>query len=510
MSIRILVEGFSSPKHCEMIGALAERSFKIVYWTAKKMVKDFIRQHPRHFQETIFHDYTDALAGFGAEGVDTSTFNPIGTDILEALVHYEPQILSLMTRLDFGDITFLEKHHRYYQYVWYWHGLLSHLKPNIVIFHDIPHIVYNTVLYHVAKLLGIKTVLMRPLTSMRDRVAFFEDFYDYAEVRREYERLDASIARIEDVDASIREMYNGLKQLTANNVPHSYAAYSGYSGKEKSVEVLPKFSRIVTSVGQFRFFRTSFNYLRLLFTRRELCSITKQAPLGLTIVWRNIGYRRLRKSFKKEYESLHQAVPDLSQPYIYFPLHSQPEATTNPMGGVYDDQILAADLLAKALPPGWKLYVKEHADQWVLPRVHTGRYPGYYKTLARPKNVELISAQVSGFDLIQNAKAVATIGGSTAVEAVVKQKPAFVFGYTMYGDCDGIFRINTFQSCLAAMKKVADGYVPETLKVLRFFQALHNVSVGAFIHKRHGDGSKYSYEESVEHLTDGLYQACLR
>lgn len=247
----------------------------------------------------------------------------------------------------------------------------------------------------------------------------------------------------------------------------------------------------------------------LLFKRRELYNITKKSPRGIVLIWKNIFYRKIRRQFKKEYESLHIVHPDLFAPYIYFPLHRQPEATTNPMGGVFDDQILAVDLLAAALPKGWKLYVKEHADQWTLPLVHTGRYRGYYQTIKRHNDVELVSVEVSGFDLMKNAKAVATIAGSSAMEAVARGKPVLIFGYPMYAECDGVFRVDTFKSCQEAMKKIEAGYAPDTLKVLRFFQALKNVSVGAFIHARHARDSKYSYEESAKNMTEGLYNACI-
>src|SRR3989338_1759583 len=432
--MNLLVCGFSSGTHCEIISGLSERSFDIAYWVGKKRIESFLENNRRRFARTLFHDYTDALAGIPAPGMNTEAFAPIGTDIIQSLVSFEPQILSLMSRIDFCGITVSEKQRRYYHYVWYWNGVLSHLKPDVVVFHDVPHIVFDTVLYYVAKMLGIKTVLMRPLTSMRDRVAFFGDFHDYREVREEYRRLEQSLMSERDIDPSVKDVYGVLKGLSTKHVPQAYAEYAGKSGKEKSVEVFPRFSRILISVLQFRFFRTSAKYIRLLFTRRELCNITKRSPFGIVLLWENIRYRRLRKGFQKEYESLHTETPDLSQRYIYFPLHSQPEPTTNPMGGIFDDQILAADLLAKSLPPGWKLYVKEHADQWTLPRVHTGRYPGYYKTLARHKNVALISVGVSGFDLIQNAKAVATIAGSPAMEAVARGKPACVFGYPMYAE----------------------------------------------------------------------------
>src|SRR3989338_9635418 len=113
--MKVLVSGFSSGMHCEIILGLAERSFDVVYWVAKKRVKAFIAEHKTNFSNTIFHNYTDALAGIPALGMNTQTFLPIGKNLLDKLVMYEPQILSLMTRIDFGDITFLEKHHRYYQ-----------------------------------------------------------------------------------------------------------------------------------------------------------------------------------------------------------------------------------------------------------------------------------------------------------------------------------------------------------------------------------------------------------
>lgn len=496
--------------HCEIVLRLAERSFDIVYWVAKKRVKGFISKHKTNFYNTIFHDYTDAFVGVEAEGINTENFEPIGKDILDKLVVYEPQILSLMTRIDFGDITFLEKHHRYYQYVWYWYGILSSFKPDLVIYSDVPHIVFNTVLCYVAKMMGVRTIFKRPLTSMRDRVTFFEDFYNYREVNEEYDKLKKLSNNENGFDKEVIEIYEGLRNLNSKSVPFRYAAYSGYSGKEKNVEILPSFRRILKNIRQFRFLRVSIDYLQLLFKRHELCSITKQSPLGITLKWRNIAYKRMRRQFKKEYESLHNESPDLSIPYVYFPLNRQPEATTNPMGGVFNDQILAVDLLAAALPKGWKLYIKEHGDQWTLPLVHTGRYPGYYKIMKRHKNVELISVNISGFDLIKSAKAVTTIAGSTAVEAVVKDKPALIFGYPMYVGCEGMFQVNNFESCKQALMKIERGYIPNKLNVLRFFQALINVSVGAYIQKRHSLGSKYSYEESVKHMTEGLYKACIK
>jgi hypothetical protein len=44
-------------------------------------------------------------------------------------------------------------------------------------------------------------------------------------------------------------------------------------------------------------------------------------------------------------------APTAETPYVYLPLHLQPEATTSPMGGVFTDQYLALETLVRALPP---------------------------------------------------------------------------------------------------------------------------------------------------------------
>jgi hypothetical protein len=91
---------------------------------------------------------------------------------------------------------------------------------------------------------------------------------------------------------------------------------------------------------------------------------------------------------------------DWSVPFVYYPLHYQPESTTSPLGGVYHQQILLIETLAAAIPDGWEVYVKEHPLQWMYrmrERYSSVRYPGYYERIARIKNVRLVPFETNTF-----------------------------------------------------------------------------------------------------------------
>lgn len=112
--------------------------------------------------------------------------------------------------------------------------------------------------------------------------------------------------------------------------------------------------------------------------------------------------------------------------FVLFPLHLQPEATTLVLAPYYLDQpALAADV-AKSLPVGYKLYVKEHI-------VCRGRRPlGYYEELRSIPGVRLIGPDTSSWGLLRRASAIAAITGTMGWEGLLLQKPVITFGEVFY------------------------------------------------------------------------------
>ncbi|MEM9278006.1 MAG: hypothetical protein AAGA76_05490 [Pseudomonadota bacterium] len=123
------------------------------------------------------------------------------------------------------------------------------------------------------------------------------------------------------------------------------------------------------------------------------------------------------------------------EPYVYFPLHLQPEMTTDILGGEYADQVLALEELRKLVPEHISIYVKENPKQTGRLRSET-----FFERIAKLANVKFLSRDVPSFQLSENAVAVATITGTVGWEALRMGKPVIVFGHTYWNRLPGAFR----------------------------------------------------------------------
>lgn len=129
--------------------------------------------------------------------------------------------------------------------------------------------------------------------------------------------------------------------------------------------------------------------------------------------------------------------PSLDEKYVYFPLHLQPEMTTDVLGSKYADQVLALETLREIIPAEIPIYVKENPKQ-------TGklRSESFFNRLMQIPNIRFIASQVSSFDLIRNAVAVSTITGTAGWEALRMKKPVIVFGSIYWNRFPGAFHIS--------------------------------------------------------------------
>lgn len=94
---------------------------------------NFVKE-TKDFPDTIFHNYFDALQGKPAPKMDLSQFKPVSQEVINKLSIYETQMLVMMSRIDFKEISIEAKRHLYHQYIDYWYNVLTILKPDVLIF----------------------------------------------------------------------------------------------------------------------------------------------------------------------------------------------------------------------------------------------------------------------------------------------------------------------------------------------------------------------------------------
>jgi hypothetical protein len=121
-----------------------------------------------------------------------------------------------------------------------------------------------------------------------------------------------------------------------------------------------------------------------------------------------------------------RALDSISEPFVYFPLHMEPEATTLVYSPLFNNQAYAIEVIAKSLPAGVSLLVKENPKMW-------GKRPvSFYEQATHNAGVMWSEPDAPSQDILERCTAVVTLTSTTALEAVLLDKPVACFGKPPY------------------------------------------------------------------------------
>jgi hypothetical protein len=183
-------------------------------------------------------------------------------------------------------------------------------------------------------------------------------------------------------------------------------------------------------------------------------------------------HRKAHRGFRL-YEKL-ASPPKDGEPFVYYPLHFEPERTTVPEGRRLTDQPDVIRRLADALPAGWKVYVKEHPRQFRRGVLWSkARNEDFYRRLAADSRIRLVSLDVSSEQLVAEARVAATITGTSGWEALSAGVPAIAFGYPWYRNAPGLRTVDGDADCRLCLDDAAAGrWKVDVGKVAAFAAAL--------------------------------------
>ena len=143
-------------------------------------------------------------------------------------------------------------------------------------------------------------------------------------------------------------------------------------------------------------------------------------PKIIYIVKRHMEHRYFQRVFVSDMKIIN------SRPYIYFPLPMEPEYSTHSLSKEFINVHAMAQQAAICLPSGYNLVIKEHTPNIGFKRRQ------FYKSLMKLPNVLIANYILAGPELVNNAEAVMTISGTSALEAAERGKMAIVFGSSEY------------------------------------------------------------------------------
>jgi hypothetical protein len=356
------------------------------------------------------------------------TITPLDEELVEAMAHCECVFLAMVGRYArYRDIPYEERRRQYCEHLRFWNHILITKAVDVCLFNTIPHQCYDIVLYDLCKLKNIP-------------IYYIDRYY-----------IVDGCALQADWKKSGLELCSPMEQLQKK-----------YADENESIPLSPKFEEYFTSQTQdnvtpwYMFWRDE---------HLEQPSFTKKwSGVALRILIRKPKYffssifsqtfwsRKLKQHHTTAFYDRHAQLPDLSVPYIYIPLQMEPEATTIPMSGVFADQELIVDLIAAALPPGIRIYIKEHPAQGEL-----CRNEAFYASMLTHKSVTFVPRMFDTFQMSKHALAIATGTGTAAFEALFRGTPVLLFGHRFYQYAPGIFRICSKEDCARAFQTIVQG-----------------------------------------------------
>lgn len=396
-------------------------------------------------------DFTDCLHA----RYDLLKCAPIGADLLDQLSFCEVTYLKMIGRLDYrNEMSYEERKSHYLRQVTFWNDFLEKRKPTHAVFFNFPHEMYDYVIYNLCKIKGIRTLIFDDFSILPDTLFLIESIEESCpQIALWYDRLKA--AGSDPILTKLKSYYADFNGKKENETPE---AIQDLLKDKKNKEMWS-------------------GKMKYLFSR--LPDIYKNP---LMLFDRNFGARwkpsmvmQERRLFKV-YDRLAVSQPDLECKYIYLALHYQPENSSCPMGGAFVEQHLIADIIAKNLPKGFLLYVKEHP----LQKKH-GRSVTLYERIAALPNTFLIDRKVSSFALTENSQAVATITGTAGWEGFLKGKPVLKFGHSFYQFAPGVFKIRTVKEAQEALQKISQGVKIAETEKKRYLEALEKTSIDGWV-----------------------------
>lgn len=163
--------------------------------------------------------------------------------------------------------------------------------------------------------------------------------------------------------------------------------------------------------------------------------------------------------------------PESSDTYVYFPLHLVPESTTLIKSPFYPNEIAVIEAISKALPMGWKLYVKEHGAM-------IGERPlGFYRQIKRLTNVRfmMLDFYPDPKPWIQNSVGVITLSGTAAFEAAMMGKPSLMFGNTLFELIEGVDKVGSFTDLPGKIRNMGTAVIDNKVSCAAYLQAVHQL-----------------------------------
>lgn len=414
----------------------------------------------------------------------------ISEEDIVRLKHIESISMRLMDRSSLIPISNFSRRRLYLILLNYFTYLIEKQKIDVLVVFDTPHSYYDIVYYELCKSKNIRVIKLE-----------YHFLTDYSILLNQDEWPVIPENFMEN--GSVEDYNSLLPDSLSKSIFKNSLVLQSYKSKEtKAIVKLSSFSSFKLYLRYLK--KSTQNIIMGMFPflfKKEILHFASLNGLNNRLVYRLLLNVQLFKLINLNvfYNKIANKNLSLNVPYVFVGLHMQPEKTSQPMGGEFDNQLMMVKILSDSVPEGWKVYVKEHPNQFNVKKVPNRHYRDryFYECIQLLDNVEFVPLELDSKDMIENSKMVATLTGTLGWEAITKSIPALVFGYTYYMNCGAVRKITSVETCKRAILELSElkseDFKREIYRYLAYYYS-NNWLVAA------------SNMQSVMHLNSNSYQ----
>jgi hypothetical protein len=230
------------------------------------------------------------------------------------------------------------------------------------------------------------------------------------------------------------------------------------TGKNRSFEELRSYLRTHDSSKQLKNYDTGKKFsdeIRFLMISDNKNIKTNYNYYGRTKI--RVFFYTINSILKKKYREYFMkrnlaTKVDCDTKFVYFPLGVDEGRELLIAAPFFTNQIEIIRHVAKSLPVGYKLYVKEHPSAII----QNWRNVSEYNEISSIPNVVLIYPTIKSEKLYHGCSLVISVSGSAGLEATFYQKPSVIFSDLAFSILPSVFRIRSMNNLSVVIRKALE------------------------------------------------------
>ena len=433
-----------------------KKNWEPVYWTANDQHEAEVY---KHFPEIIFQKNLFAVRGYVPERLKEE-FKKFDTrNDFTKLYKIKKISEYMLNRFNWNNsFSCKEKKKLINHHFLYSEFLIEKFNPDIVIFQEVPHFVYDYILYEICKIKKIKTLIFA-YANISGFSFLIDNIWNTSKKLNYFYKKNQVEYKLKDIFLkNFNKEYLRIKNNTETQPPSEKWVHNKISKNINNLKIFPKIKKLF-----FKDIKEGIFNLSKLFRSNKLTNASnmkiknksfKIFPSYLRI-FLNIKFSEYRTiKLHKFYKKISKNKPNLKKNYISFFLHYEPERSISPQAGLLYNQFKLARCFAENLPKNWFLYVKEHRKTFYTHLLMRNQYrlKQDYINLLKNKNIILVDDEYPSLDLIKNAKANITSNGTAGLESIIHLRPLLTFGYSWLNKFKYCFSIRTKKNIKKTIK----------------------------------------------------------